>query len=150
MEHNETRGADEENQKPEAKPYSQILDRSLWSPKEYKILIAGMLIQAFTYSFESNMYYSVLGYAIFYFKIASIGSLFPTILEILRAALVPFYIKVSDVIGRFEAIACAFVFYLLGFTIQGPSQSFVQLAAGQVFYGIGSTGVYTLTQVLIT
>ncbi|KAF9106130.1 hypothetical protein BGX27_009285 [Mortierella sp. AM989] len=151
MENNEIKSSDQESHSnvPVAKPYSQILDRSLWTRKEYMVFTTGLLLQAFSYSFESNLFYGVLGYVISYYQVASLGSVFPTILEILRAALVPFYIKFSDVSGRFEAIACAMFFYLLGFTIQGTSQSFVQLAVGQVFYGIGSTGVYTLTQVLV-
>ncbi|KAF9179654.1 hypothetical protein BGZ50_006773 [Haplosporangium sp. Z 11] len=134
---------------PKAEPYSQILDRTLWTRKEYLILCAGVLFQAFAYSFESNMFYSVLGYVTAFFTATSLVSILPTILQILKAALVPFYIKVSDVFGRAESLTFAIFFYLLGFTIQGTTNSFVQLAIGQIFYGMGSTGVYTLTQVLI-
>ncbi|KAG0306982.1 hypothetical protein BGZ98_001349 [Dissophora globulifera] len=41
------------------------------------------------------------------------------------------------------------VFYLIGYIIQGTSHGFLQFALGQIFYGIGSTGMLTLTQVLI-
>ncbi|KAG0012363.1 hypothetical protein BGZ81_001638 [Podila clonocystis] len=129
--------------------YSQMLDRSLWTRKEYLVLCAGVLIQAFAYSFESNMYYGALSYVTAYFTVTSLGSILPTILQILRAALVPFFIKVSDVVGRAESVSIAMLLYLIGLIIQGASKSFVQVAVGQIFYGMGSTGVLVLTQVVI-
>ena len=95
------------------------------------------------------MYYSALSYVAAYLISTSIGSILPTILQILRAALVPFFIKFSDVIGRAESISIAMLFYLIGITIQGAAKSFVEVAVGQIFYGMGSTGVLVLTQVLI-
>ncbi|KAG0379260.1 hypothetical protein BGX24_001083 [Mortierella sp. AD032] len=134
---------------PEVESYSKILDRSLWTKKEYLIICAAVLFQAFAYSFESNMYYSALNYVAAYLVSTSIGSILPTILQILRAALVPFFIKFSDVCGRAESISIAMLFYLIGITIQGAAKSFVEVAVGQIFYGMGSTGVLVLTQVLI-
>ncbi|KAF9168288.1 hypothetical protein DFQ26_000119 [Actinomortierella ambigua] len=107
------------------------------------------MFQAFTFSFESNMYYGILGYVTGFFTVSSIGSILPTILQILQAALVPFYVKICDVVGRAESITLAILFYMIGFTVQGTAQSFGQLAIGQIFYGMGSTGVLSLTQVLI-
>ncbi|KAG0230129.1 hypothetical protein BGW42_001154 [Actinomortierella wolfii] len=133
----------------EPETYSQILDRSLWTRKEFLIFTAGWMIQAFAFSFESNMYYGILGYVTGFFTVSSLGSILPTILQILQAALVPFYVKICDVVGRAESITVAMLFYLIGFTIQGSAKSFVELAVGQIFYGMGSTGVLSLTQVLI-
>ncbi|KAF9980651.1 hypothetical protein BGZ75_008181 [Mortierella antarctica] len=132
-----------------AESYSKMLDRSLWTKREYLIICAAVLFQAFAYSFESNMYYSALSYVAAYLISTSIGSILPTILQILRAALVPFFIKFSDVCGRAESISIAMALYLIGITIQGAAKSFVQVAVGQIFYGMGSTGVLVLTQVLI-
>ncbi|KAG0345199.1 hypothetical protein BG005_001407 [Podila minutissima] len=95
------------------------------------------------------MYYGALGYVTAYFTVTSLGSILPTILQILRAALVPFFIKISDVVGRVESVSIAILFYLVGLTIQGAAGSFVQVAVGQIFYGMGSTGVLVLTQVVI-
>ncbi|KAG0381157.1 hypothetical protein BGX24_008061 [Mortierella sp. AD032] len=134
---------------PVAEPYSKILDRTLWTKKEYLTICAAVLFQAFTYSLESNLYYSALSYVTAYLISTSIGSVLPTILQILRAALVPFFIKFSDVCGRAESISIAMLFYLIGITIQGAAKSFVEVAVGQIFYGMGSTGVLVLTQVLI-
>ncbi|KAF9953102.1 hypothetical protein BGZ72_005711 [Mortierella alpina] len=134
---------------PYAESYSKVLDRSLWTRKEYLIICAAVLFQAFAYSFESNMYYSALSYVTAYLISTSIGSILPTILQILRAALVPFFIKFSDVCGRAESISIAMFLYLIGIAIQGAAKSFVQVAVGQIFYGMGSTGVLVLTQVLI-
>ncbi|KAG0092917.1 hypothetical protein BGZ92_008152 [Podila epicladia] len=122
-----------------AESYSQMLDRSLWTRKEFLVLSAGVLFQAFAYSFESNMYYGALSYVTAFFTVTSLGSILPTILQILRAALVPFFIKISDVFGRAESVSIAMLFYLVGLTIQGAAGSFVQVAVGQIFYGMGST-----------
>ncbi|KAF9126499.1 hypothetical protein BGX30_015220 [Mortierella sp. GBA39] len=148
-EHNDFTLAERGIDTPDAESYSKILDRSLWTKKEYLIICAAVLFQAFAYSFESNMYYSALNYVTAYLVSTSIGSILPTILQILRAALVPFFIKFSDVIGRAESISIAMLFYLIGITIQGAAKSFVEVAVGQIFYGMGSTGVLVLTQVLI-
>ncbi|KAK5822583.1 major facilitator superfamily domain-containing protein [Linnemannia elongata] len=130
-------------------PVSKILDPSHWSRKEYMFLIAGVLIQAFVYSFEVNLMYNCLPYVTNLLQATSLASVLPTILQILSAALVPFYTKVSDVFGRAQSLTFAMVFYIVGYIIQGTTKSFLQLALGQIFYGIGSTGMLTLTQVLI-
>ncbi|KAF9899788.1 hypothetical protein BX616_002850 [Lobosporangium transversale] len=128
---------------------SKILDRSLFSRKEYLFLVSGVLIQAFIYSFEVNLMYNCQGAIVARFEESSRISILPTILQILSAALVPFYTKVSDVVGRAQALTVAMIFYLIGYTIQGTSVAFLQYALGQIAYGIGSTGMLTLTQVLI-
>ncbi|KAF9958860.1 hypothetical protein BGZ65_001113 [Modicella reniformis] len=87
--------------------------------------------------------YSALGVVAALLESTSLTCILPTILEILSAALVPFYTKVSDVVGRAQALTFALVFYLIGYT----SNTFCNL--GQIAYGIGSTGMLTLTQVLI-
>ncbi|KAK3835986.1 MAG: major facilitator superfamily domain-containing protein [Linnemannia elongata] len=108
-----------------------------------------VLIQAFVYSFEVNLMYNCLPYVTNVLQATSLASILPTILQILSAALVPFYTKVSDVFGRAQSLTIAMVFYIVGYIIQGTTNSFLQLALGQISYGIGSTGMLTLTQVLI-
>ncbi|KAG0018397.1 hypothetical protein BGZ82_000457 [Podila clonocystis] len=127
----------------------RILDPQSWSRKEYLFLTGGILIQAVMYAFEVNLMYNCIGNITAIFKASSLSSILPTILQILSAALVPFYTKVSDVTGRAEALTFAMFFYLVGYTIQGTSDTFLQFALGQIAYGIGSTGMATLTQVLI-
>ncbi|KAF9310039.1 hypothetical protein BG003_009024 [Podila horticola] len=65
----------------------------------------------------------------------------PTILKIIACALVTFHTKISDVVGRAQALAIAMALSL---------QDFTQFAAGQISYGVGSAGFLTLSQVLIT
>jgi MFS family permease len=108
-----------------------------------------VLLQAFVYSFEVNLMYNCLPHIMNVFQATSLTSILPTILQILSAALVPFYTKVSDVFGRAQSLTIAMVFYCVGYIIQGTSNSFLQFALGQISYGIGSTGMLTLTQVLI-
>ncbi|KAK3814075.1 MAG: major facilitator superfamily domain-containing protein [Benniella sp.] len=128
---------------------SKILDRSLLTPRQYKFLVAGVLIQSFMYSFEVNLMYNCQPAIVGLLVASSFGSILPTILQTLSAALVPFYTKISDVTGRAQAMTVAMVFYLLGYVIQGTAKAFLQFALGQIAYGIGSTGMLTLTQVLI-
>ncbi|KAG0265011.1 hypothetical protein BGZ95_003439 [Linnemannia exigua] len=130
-------------------PISKVLDPSRWTRKQYMFLIAGVLIQAFVYSFEVNLMYNCLPHITAIFNATSLTAVLPTILQIISAALVPFYTKVSDVFGRAQSLTIAMVFYVVGYIIQGTSKSFLQLALGQISYGIGSTGMLTLTQVLI-
>ncbi|KAG0203521.1 hypothetical protein BGX33_009059 [Mortierella sp. NVP41] len=109
---------------------SKIMDHSLFSRREHKILLAAILVQAFCYSFEVNLMCSCLGYVTAVFEVTSLFSSLPVILEIIAAALVPFCTKISDVVGRYF-------------------QDLPQFALDQISYGIGSTGMMTLTQVLI-
>ncbi|KAF9125428.1 hypothetical protein BGW39_007410 [Mortierella sp. 14UC] len=136
-------------QAPNSTPISKILDPSRWTRKQYMFLIAGVLFQAFVYSFEVNLMYNCIPYITVFFKVTSLTAVLPTILQILSAALVPFYTKVSDVFGRAQSLTVAMIFYVIGYIIQGTANSFLQFALGQISYGIGSTGMLTLTQVLI-
>ncbi|KAF9149978.1 hypothetical protein BG015_008203 [Linnemannia schmuckeri] len=128
---------------------SKIIDRTLLALKDIRILYIAILTQAFLRSFEVNLMYSSLPVISAVFESASIATILPIILEIISAALVPFYTKISDVVGRSQAMTIAVVMYLLGYTVQGTSQGFLQLALGQIIYGIGSTGLMTMAQVLI-
>ncbi|KAG0292962.1 hypothetical protein BGZ97_005467, partial [Linnemannia gamsii] len=128
---------------------SKIIDRSLLSRTDIKILIVAIMVQATLRSFEVNLMYTGMNVISAIFQSAAIANILPIILEIISAALVPFYTKISDVVGRSQAMTIAAVMYLLGYVVQGTSYSFLQLALGQIVYGIGSTGLMTLAQVLI-
>ncbi|KAG0047692.1 hypothetical protein BGZ83_007300 [Gryganskiella cystojenkinii] len=130
-------------------PTSKILDRTLFSRKEMHILIGAILVNAICHSFEVNLMYGCLGAVIGVFEVISLGSILPTILEIIATALVPFYTKFSDVVGRAQALTISMLFYLLGYAIQGTSKVFLQFALGQISYGIGSTGLLTIMQILM-
>ncbi|KAF9542737.1 hypothetical protein EC957_001718 [Mortierella hygrophila] len=148
----ENKGLHVDGQETDARPpvsASKIIDRSLLSRKNIKYLYIAIMVQAFLRSFEVNLMYSSLNVISAIFEAASIATILPIILEIISAALVPFYTKISDVVGRSQALTIAAFMYLLGYTVQGTSQGFLQLALGQIVYGVGSTGLMTLAQVLI-
>ncbi|KAF9145886.1 hypothetical protein BGX30_006026 [Mortierella sp. GBA39] len=128
---------------------SNIIDRTLLSRKNIKYLYIAIMTQAFLRSFEVNLMYTSLNVISAILESASFAAILPIILEIISAALVPFYTKISDVVGRSQAMTIAALMYLLGYTVQGTSYGFLQLALGQIFYGVGSTGLMTLAQVLI-
>ncbi|KAF9998679.1 hypothetical protein BGZ79_007639 [Entomortierella chlamydospora] len=146
---NDTNNLEVKGEVTEPQPPSKILDRSLFTRRQYMFLVVGVMIQAFVYSFEVNLMYNCQSKIVANFNSSSLISVLPVILQTLSAALVPFYTKVSDVVGRAQSLTFAMVFYLIGYTIQGTSNSFLQYALGQIAYGIGSTGMLTLTQVLI-
>ncbi|KAG9320151.1 hypothetical protein KVV02_002868, partial [Mortierella alpina] len=128
---------------------SRIIDRTLLSRRDLQILIAAILVQAFFRSFEVNLMYSTIGFISAVFQSSAITAVLPIILEIISAVLVPFYTKISDVIGRSQALTIAAVMYLVGYAVEGTSNTFLQLALGQIAYGVGSTGLMTLAQVLM-
>ncbi|KAF9923320.1 hypothetical protein FBU30_006617 [Linnemannia zychae] len=134
---------------PSEEEYTNILERKHMSKHEFYWLWAGVLIQALCISFEACLTQGIGGYVAAYFGVTSLTAVLPTILAVLSTALVPFYTKVSDVFGRAESLTYAFGSYLLGLTIEGCSQSFLQLAIGQIFYGMGLTGIQALSQVVI-
>ncbi|KAG0023834.1 hypothetical protein BGZ81_007913 [Podila clonocystis] len=134
---------------PQTEEYSNILERKNMSTREFYWLWAGVLIQALCISFEACLTQGISGYVASYFKVTSLTAVMPTILAVLSTALVPFYTKVSDVFGRAGSLTYAFTSYLVGLIIEGSAQSFLQLAIGQIFYGLGLTGIQALSQVVI-
>ncbi|KAF9344829.1 hypothetical protein BGX34_005291 [Mortierella sp. NVP85] len=140
-------GHEREDVKTETNP--NILNREEMTKREFHSLWAGILIQAFTFSFEICLIQGIMGYVTAYFTFASFGSVLQTISTILAVASVPFYTKVSDVFGRAGSLTFAIVSYLLGLTVEGTAQTFLQFSIGQILYGVGYTGIQALTQVLI-
>ncbi|KAF9308195.1 hypothetical protein BG003_011450 [Podila horticola] len=134
---------------PHTEEYSNILERKNMSKREFYWLWAGVLIQALCISFEACLTQGIGGYVASYFGVTSLTAVLPTILAVLSTALVPFYTKVSDVFGRAGSLTYAFTSYLVGLIIEGSAQSFLQLAIGQIFYGMGLTGIQALSQVVI-
>ncbi|KAG0012325.1 hypothetical protein BGZ82_002637 [Podila clonocystis] len=134
---------------PQTEEYSNILERKNMSTREFYWLWAGVLIQALCISFEACLTQGIGGYVASYFGVTSLTAVLPTILAVLSTALVPFYTKVSDVFGRAGSLTYAFTSYLVGLIIEGSAQSFLQLAIGQIFYGMGLTGIQALSQVVI-
>lgn len=126
-----------------------VLNHSMWSKKQYYILLGALLVQSFIYAFETNLMYGVIGHVTAIFTSASLTAILPTILQILSASLVPFYSKFADVIGRPGALTIAMTFYVTGYIIQGTSNGFTQFSVGQAFYSIGVPGFMVLTQVLV-
>ncbi|KAG0347430.1 hypothetical protein BG005_000169 [Podila minutissima] len=134
---------------PQTEEYSNILERKNMSKREFYWLWAGVLIQALCISFEACLTQGIGGFVANYFGVTSLTAVLPTILAVLSTALVPFYTKVSDVFGRAGSLTYAFTSYIVGLIIEGSAQSFLQLAIGQIFYGMGLTGIQALSQVVI-
>ncbi|KAF9336859.1 hypothetical protein BG006_007082 [Podila minutissima] len=134
---------------PQTEEYSNILERKNMSMREFYWLWAGVLIQALCISFEACLTQGIGGFVANYFGVTSLTAVLPTILAVLSTALVPFYTKVSDVFGRAGSLTYAFTSYIVGLIIEGSAQSFLQLAIGQIFYGMGLTGIQALSQVVI-
>ncbi|KAF9160710.1 hypothetical protein DFQ26_005256 [Actinomortierella ambigua] len=128
---------------------SKVLDYSTWSRKEYYWMMAGILGHAFMYSFEIHIVGGTQDFIQSSLEASSLLSVTPTVVQILQAALVPFFTKISDVIGRAEALTIALAFYLLGYIVSGTASGFAQFASGSIFNGIGTTGTVVLTQVLV-
>lgn len=61
------------------------------------------------------------------FNVISIASILPTILKIIACALVTFHTKISDVVGRAQALAIAMALYLIGYIFQGASKTLLSL-----------------------
>ncbi|KAG0337512.1 hypothetical protein BG004_007615 [Podila humilis] len=129
--------------------FSNILERKNMTKKEFNWLWAGVLIQSLCMSYEVQTSYGISGYVNQYFKASSLQAVLPTVQAVISTAMVPLYTKVSDVFGRAPSLTFAFTCYLIGVTIEGSSQSFVQLAVGQLIYAFGNTGVQALSQVVI-
>ncbi|KAF9976896.1 hypothetical protein BGZ73_007513 [Actinomortierella ambigua] len=112
-------------------------------------MMAGLLGHAFMYSFEVHLLGGTLDFIQSSLEASSLLSITPTVIYVLQAALVPFFTKISDVVGRAEALSVALGFYLLGYIVSGTATGFAQFASGSIFNGIGTTGMVVLTQVLV-
>ncbi|KAG0293211.1 hypothetical protein BGZ96_003152 [Linnemannia gamsii] len=134
---------------PPVDEYSNILERKYMTKKEFYWLWSGVLVQALCQTFEGCLTQGIIGPIASYFGVTSLTALLPTILAVLATALVPFYTKVADVFGRAGSLTYAFTSYLMGLTIEGTARSYTHLAIGQIFYGMGLTGMQALSQVVI-
>ncbi|ORX74144.1 MFS general substrate transporter [Linderina pennispora] len=65
------------------------------------------------------------------------------------AAFQPIYGKVSDIIGRVEAITIAITIFMLGSVISGVSTSLNMLIAGRVVQGIGGAGFMNMSRIVL-
>ncbi|KAG0226669.1 hypothetical protein BGW41_004109 [Actinomortierella wolfii] len=138
-----------ENNDAPKEEYNQILERKYMSKREFYWLWAGVLVQAFCVSFEACLTQGIGGFVANYFGVTSLTAVLPTILAVLSTALVPFYTKVSDVFGRAGPLTYAFTSYLVGLVIDGSARQYLHMAIGQIFYGMGLTGIQALSQVVI-
>jgi len=93
--------------------------------------------------------YGVLGHVTTILVSSSLTAVLPTIQQILSAALVPFYSKFADVIGRPGALTIAMILYVAGYIIEGTANSFAQFSGGQFVYSLRIPGFTVLTQVII-
>ncbi|KAG0229013.1 hypothetical protein BGW42_001834 [Actinomortierella wolfii] len=128
---------------------SKVLNRSSLTLHDYRLLMSGLLCQSFLYSFEIHLVTGIVGYVTAYFSASSLMSVLPTIFQIVSATLVLFFAKISDVVGRAEALTTVMAVYILGYIIQGLAATFGQFVTGSVFSSIGTTGMTALTHILI-
>ncbi|KAG0098455.1 hypothetical protein BGZ93_011429 [Podila epicladia] len=129
--------------------FSHIIDRKHLSHREYYWLWGSVLVLAYCTSFEAAVSGGVQGYITAYFEVSSLTALLPTIMAALSTSLIPLYTKVSDVFGRAGSLTFAFTSYMLGLIVAGTAHSYAHLGIGEIINGIGSTGINTLSQVVI-
>ncbi|KAG0346184.1 hypothetical protein BG005_000892 [Podila minutissima] len=134
---------------PPKEEFSHIIDRKHLSHREYYWLWGSVLVLAYCTSFEAAVSGGVQGYITAYFEVSSLTALLPTIMAALSTSLIPLYTKVSDVFGRAGSLTFAFTSYMLGLIVAGTAHSYAHLGVGEIINGIGSTGINTLSQVVI-
>ncbi|KAF9402024.1 hypothetical protein BGZ94_005019 [Podila epigama] len=133
----------------EEEEYSHVLERKNMTTKEFNWLWAGVLIQSFCMAFETQTSYGISGYVNQYLKASSLQAVLPTVQAVIATAMVPLYTKVSDVFGRAPSLTFACLCYLIGVGVEGSSDTFTQLAVGQLILALGNTGIQALSQVVI-
>lgn len=100
-----------------------------------------IFVQSYCYSFETNLVGSCMDFITATFKASSFAVTLSIIQQIMAISLIPFYTKLSDVVGRAQALTGALFFCLIGYIIQATSTSFEHLAGVQIVYGLGADGV---------
>ncbi|KAF9540933.1 hypothetical protein EC957_003622 [Mortierella hygrophila] len=127
----------------------RALDRTKWTRKEFVVLMVCVIFASYLFSVNYNLNYMIIAVTINVFVSSSLAAIAPTISNILTIVLVPFYAKVSDVIGRSEVVTIALLLQVVGYIVQTSSNNFEQLTIGGLVASIGSTGYSCLQAVII-
>ncbi|KAM0752628.1 MFS general substrate transporter [Meredithblackwellia eburnea MCA 4105] len=151
---NEEQGVDLQKQADEAAAHSgvsRIEALYLVFGKGWKIwlLYASIAIICYGYSLEQNTTYNYLAFATSSFGHHSLLGSISTATSIIASVSRPFIAKIADITSRPHAYLLALCVYVLGLVLLASSKNVNTVAAGQVLYTVGATGLDLVNTIII-
>ncbi|TPX69612.1 hypothetical protein SpCBS45565_g02341 [Spizellomyces sp. 'palustris'] len=116
---------------------------------EFAIIYVGIFLVIFVYSLDTNTYGTLLPFITSSFQQHSGLSLLMAVSGVVNSVCKMPLAKLADVFGRAETFAFAVLCYIVGLIIMCAVDTFGEFAAATVLYTIGTSGVYTLLQIVI-
>lgn len=104
---------------------------------------------SFAYSLSSNTVGNFFSFATSAFGKHSILGTVEVAVSVLGAVSKPFIARLSDTTSRPTTYFISLVFYVLGFIVVASARSVNALAAGELLYTIGNTGIDLVTHILM-
>ncbi|OCF35666.1 hypothetical protein I316_02721 [Kwoniella heveanensis BCC8398] len=101
------------------------------------------------YALQSSTTSTYLQFATSSFNSHALLGTIGVITSIMTAVMRPFEAKMADLISRPAALSIAVFFYCVGYIAVAASKSVTDVAAGEVLYTIGTTGITAIMSILM-
>lgn len=119
------------------------------SPTQRFWLFLGIFLVGYAYGLESQVRSAYMPYATASFSLHSYLATINVLRSVVAVAAQPTAAKIADVFGRFEVVALATVFYVVGMAVESTATSVYAFCAGGVIYQVGYTCIVLLLEVLV-
>ncbi|ORX37004.1 major facilitator superfamily domain-containing protein [Kockovaella imperatae] len=120
-----------------------------WDKKLQWAVFIGIALSAYIYSLDGVTTWQYLSYATSTVLKQSLSGTISTAQAIIIAIGKPLMAKLADVMGRAETMLLVAVLYVLGYILIATAHSIGQIAAGEIIYAFGYTGLQMLQQIII-
>ncbi|WWC63938.1 uncharacterized protein I303_106544 [Kwoniella dejecticola CBS 10117] len=113
------------------------------------ILWGSIALIANIYALQGSTTGTYLSFATSAFKSHALLGTIQVVTSIMTAVMRPFEAKIADLISRPAALAMSVMFYCLGYIAVAASKNVTDVAAGEVLYTIGTTGITAIMAILL-
>ncbi|KAL7420081.1 hypothetical protein Q5752_005046 [Cryptotrichosporon argae] len=113
------------------------------------LLWGSIMLISIVYSLSAMTTYTYLAFATSSFGEHTILGTITVITSIIAGVAQPFVAKCADIFSRPMAIAVSVALYALGYLLVAASKNVTTVAAGEVIYTFGNTGISVLTTILL-
>lgn len=110
---------------------------------------SAFLAWVFAYSLSADTTFVFLPFATSDYGQHSLIGLISTVCLITAAVVQPFWSKIADLFSRPLALTGGLVFYVVGYAIVSGSHNVQTVAAGQVIYTLGTSGMSFMQTLII-
>ncbi|WRT69177.1 uncharacterized protein IL334_006161 [Kwoniella shivajii] len=113
------------------------------------LLWGSIALIANVYALQGSTTSTYLSFATSAFKSHALLGTIGVVTSIMTAVMRPFEAKIADLVSRPAALTMSVLFYCLGYITVAASKNVTDVAAGEVLYTIGTTGITAIMSILL-